>query len=246
MGFYLAHLGTFCSCISQVLNKSSKLQKLQCFVVGNDDDGGLLSRKIYCRNSTGMKAYQHTNTKKVPTCNLINFVQDSWGEQLICKQSYGATETTGIATISAWEDDILSVGKLLPGFQVKVWPYEKVKSLSVKTTIRRTININYLLQIIGLDDGRILGPGKKGELFIKSPSIMKGYLGNEEATKQVLFDGWYRSGDVAYYNEKGLIYIKGRKKDFIQCNGVLVRLKKFTAPPKEIKLTLNKSFSFLG
>ena len=54
-----------------------------------------------------------------------------------------------------------------------------------------------------------------GELVVKGPNIMLGYYENEEATKEVLNDGWFRTGDLASIDEDGYIFIKGRKKSVI-------------------------------
>ena len=54
-----------------------------------------------------------------------------------------------------------------------------------------------------------------GELVVKGPNIMLGYFQNEEATKEVLIDNWFYTGDLAYIDEDGYIFIKGRKKSVI-------------------------------
>ena len=54
-----------------------------------------------------------------------------------------------------------------------------------------------------------------GELIVKGPSVMLGYYDNEEATKEVLKDGWFCTGDLAKIDEEGYIYICGRKKSVI-------------------------------
>lgn len=55
-----------------------------------------------------------------------------------------------------------------------------------------------------------------GELLVKGPNVMLGYFGNEEANKEVFTeDGWFRTGDLAYIDEDGFIFIKGRKKSVI-------------------------------
>lgn len=54
-----------------------------------------------------------------------------------------------------------------------------------------------------------------GELVVKGPSIMLGYYGNEEESKEVLKDGWFYTGDLAKIDEDGYIYICGRKKSVI-------------------------------
>lgn len=54
-----------------------------------------------------------------------------------------------------------------------------------------------------------------GELVVKGPSVMLGYYGNEKATREVLQDGWFYTGDLAKIDEEGYIYICGRKKSVI-------------------------------
>ncbi len=54
-----------------------------------------------------------------------------------------------------------------------------------------------------------------GELVVKGPNIMLGYYGNDKATKKVLQDGWFHTGDLAKIDEDGYIFISGRKKSVI-------------------------------
>ena len=54
-----------------------------------------------------------------------------------------------------------------------------------------------------------------GELVVKGPNIMLGYYQNEEATNEVLKDGWFYTGDLARIDEEGYIFICGRKKSVI-------------------------------
>ncbi len=54
-----------------------------------------------------------------------------------------------------------------------------------------------------------------GEIVAKANSVMLEYYGNEEATKEVLVDGWFYTGDLGYFDKDGYLYIAGRKKSVI-------------------------------
>lgn len=54
-----------------------------------------------------------------------------------------------------------------------------------------------------------------GEVWVKGPSIMPGYLNNEAATREVLVDGWFRTGDLGRVDSHGWLYLTGRSKDLI-------------------------------
>lgn len=71
------------------------------------------------------------------------------------------------------------------------------------------------------DSGHEVEPGVPGELFARSPMLMKGYLHDEEATSAVTTaDGFVTVGDVAVRDEEGFISIVDRKKDMIIAGGV--------------------------
>lgn len=59
------------------------------------------------------------------------------------------------------------------------------------------------------------GEDGMGELIVKGPSIMLGYYGNEQATKESIKDGWFYTGDLAKIDDEGYIFICGRKKSVI-------------------------------
>lgn len=64
---------------------------------------------------------------------------------------------------------------------------------------------------------KIVDPDEQGigELAVKGPCVMLGYYGNEEATKECIIDGWFHTGDLAYIDKDGFIFITGRKKSVI-------------------------------
>src|SRR5262249_22723429 len=54
-----------------------------------------------------------------------------------------------------------------------------------------------------------------GEIVTRSDAVMSGYLNQPEETAEVLVDGWFRGGDLAWRDEEGYLYLSGRKKDMI-------------------------------
>ena len=54
-----------------------------------------------------------------------------------------------------------------------------------------------------------------GELYVKGPNVMKGYLDDDEANAQVFVDGWFNTGDLCRIDEDGYLFITGRKKNVI-------------------------------
>lgn len=73
-----------------------------------------------------------------------------------------------------------------------------------------------------------------GEIRVKGPNVMLGYYENEEATNEVLKDGWFYTGDLAYFDKEGYLFLAGRKKDMI----VLKNGKKVF--PDEIETVINR------
>ena len=65
------------------------------------------------------------------------------------------------------------------------------------------------------EHGNDVSPGEVGEIVVKGPQNMKGYLKNEAETDKTLKNGWLFSGDLGRFDEEGLLYIVDRKKDMI-------------------------------
>jgi long-chain acyl-CoA synthetase len=107
---------------------------------------------------------------------------------------YGMTETSGIITAVGGDffaDKPASCGPAMPTFEVKVVD----------------------------DDGNALPPGQPGELWVKGASVIKGYINRPEATASSITDGWLHTGDVAYLDEDGFIFLVDRKKDMVLRGG---------------------------
>lgn len=89
--------------------------------------------------------------------------------------------------------------------------------------------------VINDESGRWIRDGgvrEEGEIYIKGPQVMLGYLNRPDANKESLTDdGWLRTGDTAYYDEDGYIYITDRIKEFLKVKGHQVA-------PAELEATL--------
>lgn len=72
------------------------------------------------------------------------------------------------------------------------------------------------------------GRSASGELWIKGPQVMVGYLNNPEATAETVVDGWLRTGDMAEYDADGNVFIVDRLKELIKYKG-------YQVPPAELE-----------
>ena len=78
----------------------------------------------------------------------------------------------------------------------------------------------YLWDVKIMDGNKeVSEPEEVGELCVKGPGVMVCYYKNEEATNEVLKDGWLYTGDMAKYDKDGFIYLVDRKKDVIITGG---------------------------
>ncbi|XP_040077084.1 LOW QUALITY PROTEIN: 4-coumarate--CoA ligase 1 [Ixodes scapularis] len=105
---------------------------------------------------------------------------------------YGLTETFGLVSFSL-------VGQIT--FDNGVFPAAGVK-----------------FKVIDITSGDSLGPHQNGEIAVHARGIMKGYTGRPEATAEALSsDGWFRTGDLGYYDTEGRIHVIERLKQMIKC-----------------------------
>ena len=114
----------------------------------------------------------------------------------IIVEGFGLTETTPVTHINPFGDGVRKVGSIgvpIPDTECK---------------------------IVDLEEGTTEVPvGESGELIIKGPQVMKGYLGMPEETANTIRDGWCYTGDIATMDEDGYFYIVDRKKDMIISGG---------------------------
>jgi long-chain acyl-CoA synthetase len=117
-----------------------------------------------------------------------------WGEKTTTRivRGYGMTEV--FRPISYFADDPAdiadAVGKAVPGVEIRT-----------------------------VENGQVVNGGETGELWIKSPAAMEGYLGDPEETRMVLADGWFKTGDIVTVSPEGYVRIVGRKRERILRGG---------------------------
>ena len=87
-------------------------------------------------------------------------------------------------------------------------------------------------RIVDVESGDDAAEGERGELWIRGPQVMAGYLNNDEATAETIdSDGWLHTGDVAVRDEDGFYFIVDRLKELIKYKG-------FQVPPAELEAIL--------
>ncbi|HUR49102.1 MAG TPA: AMP-binding protein [Acidimicrobiales bacterium] len=88
------------------------------------------------------------------------------------------------------------------------------------------------LMIVDPESGKPLGRDADGELWIRGPQVMKGYLNNEAATRETLdADGWLHTGDIGHVDFDDHVYVVDRLKELIKYKG-------FQVPPAELEALL--------
>jgi len=75
-------------------------------------------------------------------------------------------------------------------------------------------------KIVDYATGSELGAKEEGEIWVRGPQVMKGYLGNPQATAEMIREeGWLRTGDIGYAEEDGRLFIVDRLKELIKYKG---------------------------
>lgn len=87
-------------------------------------------------------------------------------------------------------------------------------------------------RIVNPDTLEDMPPGEDGELWVRGPQVMRGYLNRPEATAETLTeDGWLRTGDIAHFDEDTYLYVTDRLKELIKYKG-------FQVAPAELEAEL--------
>jgi acyl-CoA synthetase (AMP-forming)/AMP-acid ligase II len=123
-------------------------------------------------------------------------------------QGYGLTETSPVTHTTRLRSPRLrlgSVGPPVPNTEAKV---------------------------VDLATGAELGPAQEGEICVRGPQVMKGYLNRPDATAAMIdADGWLHTGDIGYADEEGCFFVVDRVKELIKYKGLQV-------PPAELEAVL--------
>lgn len=91
------------------------------------------------------------------------------------------------------------------------------------------LNDGLMARIVDEHTGENLPAFERGEVWIKGNILMKGYIGDDKATRSTIDpEGWLHTGDIGYYNNEGELFIVDRLKELIKYNG-------FQVPPAEIE-----------
>ena len=77
-------------------------------------------------------------------------------------------------------------------------------------------------KVLHPETGEVCKAGEPGMLWIGGPNVMKGYLDQPELTNKVVKEGWYQTGDIAYLDDEGFIFITGRLSRFSKIGGEMV------------------------
>jgi len=146
-----------------------------------------------------------TGAEKLPR-DVANAFHEKFGKEVL--EGYGLTETAPVAAVNlpeprkhSPEDQVQpssrpgSVGKLAPGIAGQIRDPETDRPLSLHAT---------------------------GMLWVKGANIFEGYLNEPQRTAEVLVDGWFKTGDLARFDEDGFLYIEGRVARFSKIGGEMV------------------------
>lgn len=107
-------------------------------------------------------------------------------------EHYGSSETAQIAS------NVPPPGPCKPGTCGVPWPG--------------------IIMIVG-ENGRSVPSGQQGEILVRGPSVMSGYINAPELNKAAFTDGWFRTGDIGSLDENGFLCLHGRKKELINRGG---------------------------
>ncbi|KJS18281.1 MAG: O-succinylbenzoate--CoA ligase [Peptococcaceae bacterium BRH_c4b] len=126
------------------------------------------------------------------SADIFNNFEKKFGFQIT--EGYGLTETSPMVTSNPVEGTKKpgSIGLPIPDVEIKIVDYEDIE----------------------------MPPGEIGEIIVRGPNVMKGYFNREEETRWIMRNGWFHTGDLAYKDSDGYLFIVDRIKDLIIRGGL--------------------------
>jgi len=151
-----------------------------------------------------LRSWRYALTGAAPTPpDLFKKFEEKFGLKLM--EGYGLTETSPVTTLMPLGGTFKtgSIGLPIPGVEIRIVDYED-----------REVPVNQI-----------------GEIIVRGPNVMKGYYNRPEETNWAMRNGWFHTGDLAYVDSDGYLFIVDRKKDLIIRGGLNIY-------PKEIEEVL--------
>ncbi|RHW28940.1 long-chain-fatty-acid--CoA ligase [Nocardioides immobilis] len=150
---------------------------------------------------SALKIYTYGASPMPPP--LLRAAMEAWPNTDFM-QVYGLTEVSGVAThllpdehrnaeVEGHPERLLSAGRAIPGCELRI-----------------------------VEPGSLteLPTGEAGEIWMRTPQLMAGYLNKPDATREVITeDGWFRTGDIGHLDADGFLYVSDRLKDMIISGG---------------------------
>lgn len=160
--------------------------------------------------------------------DLIEELKRKYTNLKYIQQGYGMTECSMASHLPDLRNDqpYGSVGKLASNLVMKVRISES--SFSMFKRKQKYSIYTKVIQIVEPGTDREQPVNQRGEICVRGPTIMLGYLGRPEATASTVIDGWLHTGDIGYLNEDGNLFIVDRLKELIKVKGLQV-------PPAELE-----------
>jgi len=152
--------------------------------------------------SFGSLQYVLVGAEKLPE-RLAQAFEDTFGIRAL--EGYGCTECSPVVTVNGRDFRA-------PGFRQVAAKRGKIGHPLPGVNVK----------VVDIDTGKPLALGNSGMLLVKGPNVMKGYLGKPEKTAEVLTNGWYTTGDVAFVDEDGFVTITDRLSRFSKIGGEMV------------------------
>ena len=143
-----------------------------------------------------------TGAEKLPT-RVAQAFEDQFG--IVPVEGYGVTECAPVIAVNC--PDYRAAGYFQPA--------------SRRGTVGQPLP-GVSVQIVDPDSFMPLPPGTPGMLLVRGPNVMKGYLGREDLTANVMHDGWYVTGDIAMLDDDGFLTITDRLSRFSKIGGEMV------------------------